>query len=745
MSRAQGNKLYSNFSRGLITEASAIAFPENATIDELNCDIQENGVRVRRYGFDRATTDEWTTSSSTSYAYDSGVHTHVWRSVAKDASTDFLCVQFNNKIEFHLINGSSDFTKKSFSIDLTTYLLSGSTATNLAENYVQMAHGRGELFIAHPHIEPLRVVYDPVGDSITVSEVVIKIRDFVGLDDGLAVDEEPTTLSTEHHYNLRNQGWINSEATGTGTSITSYDLFGSARTFSYPTTTGPIADYFTAKGRYPGNNKVWWAAKDSTTGNFDPAALAKLFFGNTRTPRGHFILNAFDKDRTAVSGISGITAETEDRRPRTVEFYEGRIFWGFKSQVFFSPILEDGSRAGQCFQEADPTSENISDLIASDGGVIEIPHAEDIVRLAEMGNGIVIFAKNGIWFAAASGQGFSASEYSIYKVSEIGTTYARSVVKADSQIYWWSETGIHAMAQSVGQFGPVAGQFDQSNISEETIDTFYNDIPLVDRKSVQGVYDPASQKICWAYTADLALSDRAYSKILWFDIRLQAFVPWEVSPLLEVVTDVITEYSQLVNLFVSTEFAAGTEDSTFIEFLAMEPTGVGSFTLYLYNFNDQNYLDWQSSYDANPSNTSNLRTYESFLETGYEVLEDGLRIKQAPTVGVFFARTETGVTAIGDGEYTVDNPSSCFFQAKWSWSNTSNGNWSRQVQAYRPRTHLFVDPSAAVDHQEKDVVYARLKVRGSGRAVQFRFSESREGYGFELLGWHVFFQAKTVP
>lgn len=742
MSRAQGSKLYSNFSRGLITEASAIAFPENASIDELNCDIQENGKRVRRYGFDRNGT--WDASiESGSLAADERVHTYVWRSVAQDASIDFLCVQFRNKLEFHLINSSSNYTKKSFSIDLTTYLLSGSTATDIESDYVQMSSGRGELFIAHPHLEPIRVEYDPGTDTIIQGSIVIKIRDFVGVDDGLAVDEEPTTLSAEHNYNLRNQGWIDPEGTGSGTSITSYDLFGTARTFNYPTTTGPIADYFTSESRYPGNNKVWWVSKDSTTGNFDAAALTKVFFGNTRAPRGHFILDAFNKDRSAVSGVSGLTTQTEDRRPRTVEFYEGRIFWGYKSQVFFSPILEDGSRAGQCFQEADPTSEDISDLIASDGGVIEIPHAEDIIRLVEMGNGVVVFAKNGIWFIAASGQGFSASEYSIYKVSEIGTTHARSIVKADTAIYWWSATGIHAMTQSVGQFGPIAGQFDQTNITEDTIDSFYNKITPTRRESCIGAYDPASQKVAWLYEeAPGFLAGTAhYSRILWFDTRLQAFVPWEVLPVEDgAVKSPSTAYARMTNVFVSTELALGTEDETYLEWLAIDIGGsAGSdYTLKLYNFVNTNYVDWD-----NLTSGSGVE-YESFLETGYEVLEDGLRIKQAPFVGAFFNRTETGVTAVS-GEYQLDNPSSCFFQAKWSWSNTSNGNWSRKVQAYRPRSHIFVDPTSPSDHIERDVVYARLKVRGSGRAIQFRFSENREGYGFELLGWHVFFQSKTNP
>ena len=739
MSRSQGNKLYANFSRGMITEASYLAFPENATLDERNCDIQENGVRVRRYGYDNNGT--WDNLTLSTFSQGDRFHTFMWNAVGEDPTLDFLVVQVENTLHFWNITGSSTGSKKGFTVDLETYVVNAAT-TELAEIYCQFSSGRGELFVAHRNLKPLRIAYDAGGDSISVSEVPIKIRDFVGLDDELAIDEEPVTLSAAHHYNLRNQGWIDPEATNTGTSITSYDLFGTARTFSYPTTTGPIAEYFTAKSRYPGNNKIWWSAKDSA-GDFDPAALAKLFFGNTRAPRGHFIIDAFNRDRTAVSGIAALAAEVDNERPRAVEFYQGRAFWGHRSQIYFSPILEDGSRAGQCFQEADPTSENISDLLPTDGGVIELPHAKQIVRLVEMGSGLMVFATNGIWFIGASSQGFSASDYTISKVNEVGTNNARSIVKAGSQIYWWSDMGIHAMQQSVGQFGEIAGRFDQTNITETTIETFYNQIGADARADATGEYDPASQKVVWLYK-DSGEDDNQYENMLWFDIKLSAFVPWTVTSRI-IPGSPTTGQHYMIGVFRSPYFASNTEDETYLEFLSFAMDGTPSVPnsrIKLGNFVNQDYVDWQSQTFAGSTNEA---TYESYIVTGFEVLEDGLRIKQAPMVGVFFRSSEDTVTDEGGGNYSIDNPSSCFFQARWDWANVSNGNWSRLVQAYRPRAIPFVDPLNPTAASGYDVVYSRLKVRGSGRAVQFKLSESQKGHGFELLGWHVFFGAKTVP
>ena len=52
MPRAKATKLYRNFVKGLITEASELTYPENASIDELNTIIERKGNRVRRLGFE---------------------------------------------------------------------------------------------------------------------------------------------------------------------------------------------------------------------------------------------------------------------------------------------------------------------------------------------------------------------------------------------------------------------------------------------------------------------------------------------------------------------------------------------------------------------------------------------------------------------------------------------------------------------------------------------------------------------
>src|SRR5690606_21646018 len=147
-----------------------------------------------------------------------------------------------------------------------------------------------------------------------------------------------------------------------------FNPFGGKSSYAGPTTT-VITDYHTQFTKYPANNKQWWVARDATTGDFDAELLGKFFSGTARAPRGHFIVDAFYIDRTAVSGVPNLDVEVVTSRPPTVSFFSGRVWYACDSTVYFSQVLDDKAKAGFCYQEADPTSEDISDLIASDGGV----------------------------------------------------------------------------------------------------------------------------------------------------------------------------------------------------------------------------------------------------------------------------------------------------------------------------------------------------------------------------------------
>jgi hypothetical protein len=725
MARAKTNRLYRTFVKGLITEAGALTYPPDASISEDNCVIFRKGNRSRRLGMDFE--DDYALSVYSSPATYS-TRTYRWESANNDANVNFLVHRIGTSIYFYDLSQSPlSSGLKSFSVDLNDFTAPNQTDLDLSE--VSMVGGKGYLFVVGEKLEPFLVEYDSDTDTISTQRIYIQMRDFQGVNDGLANDEEPASLTGAHQYNLMNQGWIDPRNNGTGADVQYFNSFGGIGTYNGPTTT-VITDYFTQFSKYPANNKQWWVARDATTGNFDAALLGKFFSGTTRVTRGHFVVDAFYKDRTAVSGIADLEVEAITDRPPTVSFFAGRVWYACNSTVYFSQVLDDKAKAGFCYQEADPTAEDISDLIASDGGVVPIPEMAKAVKLVPTGSGILVFGTNGIWYISGTQAGFTATDISVSKVNPIGTDSPDSIVEAEGQIFWWSRVGIIGMSQKSGMFGPIEGSFERTNVSEQTIQSFYtHDIPEASKRYAKGVYDPATNAIQWLFRSGTTPSSYMYDRVLTFDMTLGAFYPWTVSTAGPYISDIFITLT--LNELTDQESIR----STFIKYLCAVPVGTNYKFTFGY-FKSSQFADWYT-YDGVGT------AYTSFVETGYELLEDAMRKKQAPHVFCYFRRTEENYVEDGS-DYTVDKPSSCYFQVKWDWANTSNSNkWSSKIQVYRHRRQpQFSDDDLTFD-TGFPIVVSKNKVRGSGKAIQFRFESDEIGKDFDLLGWSVPFEGNT--
>lgn len=761
MARASANKLYRTFVKGLVTEASPLTYPEDTSYDELNTILSRKGSRTRRQGINYSASALVPSLEVTEDAISQTEY--VWSAVARQSNLTFLVVQKGFNISFFDLSSEvSPTTLKSFSVDLSEYVISSFSETEAKEQVVQMSSGKGFLFIVSRATDPIVVEYKEDEDDITVTKLAILIRDFDGLNDGLANDEEPPELSKEHHYNLMNQGWLYGTTSASDTSSetnTDYTVSPQQYYYNYYTggdplpvysiasgTNSPISEFFDEVGRYPGNNKQWWAARaeadDPDTGveagDFLPKVLDKLYSGNNRAPSGHFIVNAFTKERSALSGISDIDTEDKDFRPEAVTFFSGRAWYGAGSEVYYSQIIDSTGvyKAALCYQEADPTAEDISDLIASDGGLIPIPEADRIRKIVPLGNGVIVIAQNGVRFIGGGDNAFSATNISVSKVSSIGTKSPLASVVVEETLFWWNETGIQALQQASGQFGPIAGKFGNTNISEQTIQTLFNDIDEDNKKYVKAAFDPRNNRVIWLYNKDLDSFSYSYDRCLIYDLTLQAFFLWEFESF-EDSTPVVT------GIYNNVGISYATTENTIVDFLGNNVVSVADESVVslsvssLYSptniefvvnvpdeglsvatVNNSNYVDWESFDDIGLE-------YDSFIETGYELMDDAMRNKQLNYVFCHFTR--------------VDN-STCKMTTKWEWSNSSTSNrWSREVEAYRIPNNTSGDGDAFA------AVTSKHKVRGHGKAIQFRFGTSERGKNFELLGWSVAISGNTQP
>ena len=596
----------------------------------------------------------------------------------------------------------------------------------------------------------------PVADNA----ITLNVRDFEGVEDGLAPDTRPSSITGTHEYNLRNQGWpLHYKCVENPGDADDEDGAGDI---------DPVGFTKTDIGVYPSNadqiqlGKAENVARAKRINYYSPKGLETNILGNTHAPKGHFIYDAFNTDRsngkTILSSLGATYDTSTNERPTTVAFYAGRAFYSgvndneYNDKIYFSQILENMEFVGKCYQEADPTSEHISDLIDTDGGVIKIIDAKQITLLKAVEDSLIVGASNGVWEISGGSGGFSATDYSIRKISSNGLRNPYSAVDAEGTFLYWSDGGIYAIVPDEN-----TGDLRAENITVETIQTFYNDISAEGKDSVVGFYDNKNKVVIWLYK-DSSETYMVLNKSLRYDPVLKAFYPFSFeesatlprildidSYLLGTTTgqtfnvvdgsgDTVTSDSEANDVVITTEGIAKDIEQS-LHYFTIWPDGTDWDYTYS-DLTDTAFKDWA---DAGTNNY-----YDAYVETGHKVKGDAIRPKQAPVVGVVCERTETNWSFADDGEEYI-NPSSCQMTTKWDfYENTASNKWNGPHQTYRFRRYVAPDSGATFDNFYPDVVVTKNKVRGRGKALKIRFAAD-DGKDLKLLGWQIFWSGNTNP
>ncbi|MCP3669197.1 MAG: hypothetical protein GY814_01915, partial [Gammaproteobacteria bacterium] len=192
--------------------------------------------------------------------------------------------------------------------------------------------------------------------------------------DGVEVDEPEDPLSVAHRYNLRNQGWTDANI----------------NTWGVPS---------------PTNADVMYMGKDAT-GEWSKETLRESFLGNSPAPKGRYILDFFNRgtDREAQSSVSLNTLDQETGMFSAAASNFGRALWArsesesleadakspnASSMILYTQIIERDEQLGNCYTEADPSAEMISDQVDADGGFILIPELGKVIAMRALGNQVV--------------------------------------------------------------------------------------------------------------------------------------------------------------------------------------------------------------------------------------------------------------------------------------------------------------------------------------------------------------------
>lgn len=210
MTRQLGQASYITFVKGLNTEAGPLTFPENSTIEDVNCVLTLKGSHKRRYGIKQEIDGEPLVVGDY-ILYDDfkdyALNTYTWKAPANIGSKTFLVIQVVDRLLFYDIsnNDALPLTSTSLIVDLSSLIVDEEQFKNTGCSF---SSGKGYLFVCGRGLEPCYVSYDGATNEVSLSKQIIQIRDTSGIEDNLDNNFQPTELSNEHLYNLMNQGWL---------------------------------------------------------------------------------------------------------------------------------------------------------------------------------------------------------------------------------------------------------------------------------------------------------------------------------------------------------------------------------------------------------------------------------------------------------------------------------------------------------------------------------------------------------
>lgn len=762
MAQQPVTNVQNNFSQGLKTEFTGLNFPENAATDTDNCVYSINGEVSRRRGIDFETNYTLRTPiPRDGFA----IATYKWNNVGGDGTTQLVVKQIGHILYFYNASAATATDPLSDQLIVTTVInlqdFQPLGAASIDDIECQFTDGNGYLFVFHPNMEPIYCSYTP--GAVVGHPITLQIRDTLGLlEPGISAQDRPLSLSDLHNYNLRNQGWIH--APGWATTSTSTVLAGlGSKTFTVaaglPITLGQVAKIYntpqgdsvilqgtvtaysgtsltvnvtyqtlggtynewtilsvnaslldgwhTALGNWPSNGDIWWRFKDPTTGLFDPAGTqAGVTVNAGPAPKGRFILNTFNQDRTNVSGVS-IDTLTTTKRPKTGTWFQGRVWYSgvdasapasgdlqyytWTENIYFSRTVEDASHFGQCYQNNDPTAEDFFDLLPTDGGTIKIQGAGSIYKLFPVQNGLIVFAQNGVWFITGSqGIGFQANDYTVTKLSSVQTLSGTSFVDVQGYPMYWNEEGIYYV--SPGERGVL----DINNIVLNNISSYYADIPLDSRENARGTYNPINFTVSWLFRTapSTNVTERyQFDKVLNYNLANKAFYPYSIAPgSAPTLHSILYIDSPGVAVPPAIKYLVSTDSSTFT---------------FAEEIDETNWKDFHS-YDGSGYD------YTSYFVTGYNIHGQGQHYWN-PTYVYMYSRNPVY------NAYKI--------QGIWNFAITPSSGLFSTIQNTSVQSIENFNPN-------KGIIIRRHKIRGRGLVLQYKVA-SVTGTPFYIIGWSV--------
>lgn len=713
MSKKQAKLEIKSFNKGLITEASLLNFPPDATSDERNFELSPKGGRNKRSPMDlEYGSMQRTFSFGDAFAKSEFIYTFEWYNAGGISGKNIIVIQGNTVLDFYLAGGTAISNSWLGSVDLSAM---GSTGKKHSLTCVD-----GKLIVAAG--VPTIAVITYTGSAFTVMYDTIKTRDVWGVE-YWPTDLDPTLRPValgddKQKYNLYNQGWGIPRKEGTSLVLTD-----------------AISLFNSAVSKFPSNFDSPW-----TGVQFIPpsaGAIAKegmygnLYVENIGTSgmvaRGSYIIDLLDRGSSRAAAI--VTNKAKNPTVTLATFaapldktsggaslvteFAGRVFYGgfsgevtggdrrspiLSNHIFFSNLVKGYRDVVNCFQEGDPTSRDGSDLVDTDGGFIRIAGADKIIRLVSVSTALLVFANNGVWAVSGGNDyGFSATNYKVQKVTSFGCVGSRSVVEDSNAAYMWSADGIYYISRN------QVGEFTAESATKQSIHTWYNNISVDSKANAVGIYDLKGRKIRWIYSQGSLYSPGSTQRELVFDQVFKAFTVNEID------ASKCALFGMVKDQYLNVKYLCAFK----------------SFSNYMSSFSQyqpsSSFRDWYGIDGAGFE-------YSAYINSGPITMDDSAVFKQTPYLTMHFERTEKPVV-----NSPPINQSSCFVQSQWNWTaNDSGGKWGAPFQAYR-MLRPFIQVGSQL-HSDIAMVTTKNKLRGRGKAVSLLIT-AEPTKDCRIVGW----------
>lgn len=796
MPQAKADKTFFEFTGGINTEVSPLAFPDGVSLDEENFELMPDGTRRRRRGLRLEEGGSSLDVSSLGLTVDDAFSYHRWQNVAGDPDVQIIVVQMGNTLMFFTDGENLSTEEIGQRIDLVGFRTGDFNPALLAQSTVTFSDGLGYLLVAGPHIEPLVISYDALGDEISVETIPMRIRDFKGLEDGLAIMTQPATLSASHRYNLLNRGWLEDN----------------------------ITQYFTDTGGYPAKNQIPWFGyrRATATGYADEdgdkewnsTKLEAEVFGNSSAPQGALYLNPFDTANSAQDGLVGNLDIV------TWSKVDGGVYPDI-SWVVTLEVTAHGLSPGDTFvisgNQYKYTTSFGANVTSSLNGTYEVFGSADADHIS------FIYHGNNPNLTIFTDQYFSLGQISLASVPKPGGVVTdarpRAVAWHASRAFWagvndaeYNDTIFFSqIVTRQTQFGyciqendPTAEHLnvilptDGGTIQVPGMGGVIRMVPFgsalyvfstlgvweigpgqggffsADGYSVRKVSDIEATAVLGIVSGDFGIvftSPRGIYALVQ-DANSGFVVPQSLSEgKIQTLWNAIpkTKQGHVQCLFDSALkryyiFYSDDLEASQCELTKAVVFDVVRGAFYKLKFpNDSQRIfgvlttsfgdatdehkklkalvatEDMESVDVSDMEHSNWIDYNGgeqipYLLTGYDNVGDFQRRRQAPVCHVFLKKTETGFVEVGDDLNPVGE-SSVYLQARWDWADKSvSGKFSPAQQVYRHiRTYTPVDINDTYDDGHP-IIVTRTKLRGRGRALHLKFY-GEEGKDAHLVGW----------